>query len=70
MDAEPKLLVQVRSKLRARHYSYRTEQQYLAWIRRFILQPALCTTARLGVVSTPDPLTWCLRTGRSGRNCP
>lgn len=37
MDAEPKLLVRVRGKLRARHYSYRTEQQYLAWIRRFIL---------------------------------
>jgi len=27
----------VRNKLRAKHYSYRTEQQYIAWIRRFIL---------------------------------
>jgi integron integrase len=37
MDAKPKLLSQVRNKLRARHYSYRTEQSYVAWIRRFIL---------------------------------
>lgn len=37
MDAKPKLLVQVRQKLRARHYSYRTEQQYVAWIRRLVL---------------------------------
>jgi integrase len=37
MDANPKLLVQVRNKLRTNHYSYRTEQQYLTWIRRFIL---------------------------------
>ena len=37
IDANPKLLVQVRNKLRTNHYSYRTEQQYLAWIRRFIL---------------------------------
>jgi site-specific recombinase XerD len=37
MDAKPKLLLQVRHKLRARHYSCRTEQQYIAWIRRLIL---------------------------------
>jgi integron integrase len=33
----PRLLEQVRDKLRTLHYSYRTEQQYLQWIRRFIL---------------------------------
>ncbi len=27
----------MRDKLRAKHYSYRTEQQYIAWIRRFVL---------------------------------
>jgi integron integrase len=37
MDAKPKLLVVVREKMRARHYSYRTEQTYVAWIRRFVL---------------------------------
>jgi site-specific recombinase XerD len=30
-------LDQVRDKLRTLHYSYRTEQQYLQWVRRYIL---------------------------------
>ncbi len=34
---EPRLLDQVRELLRIRHYSIRTEQAYLQWIRRFIL---------------------------------
>ncbi|NOU25164.1 MAG: hypothetical protein HOO90_06480 [Methylotenera sp.] len=33
----PKLLEQVRGKIRLRHYSIRTEQVYLDWIKRFIL---------------------------------
>jgi integron integrase len=33
---EPRLLDHVRDALRCRHYSYRTEQSYLQWIRRFI----------------------------------
>lgn len=33
----PKLLDQVRDRLRVKHYSIRTETQYLQWIRRFIL---------------------------------
>jgi integron integrase len=37
MDARPKLLTVVREKVRAKHYSYRTEQAYVGWIRRFIL---------------------------------
>lgn len=37
MEAKPRLLDVARDKVRARHYSYRTEQQYLGWIRRFIL---------------------------------
>lgn len=32
-----KLLDQVRDSLRIKHYSYRTEQTYVEWIRRFIL---------------------------------
>ncbi len=32
-----KLLDQARDILRAKHYSYRTEQSYLDWMRRFIL---------------------------------
>jgi integron integrase len=37
MDARPRLLDQVRDRLRTLYYSYRTEQSYLDWIRRFIL---------------------------------
>ncbi len=33
----PKLLDQVRDRLRLKHYSIRTETQYVQWIRRFIL---------------------------------
>jgi integron integrase len=33
---KPKLLDQVRSVLRVRRYSYRTEQTYIHWIKRFI----------------------------------
>ena len=33
----PKLLDQVREKIRLKHYSIRTEQAYVDWIRRFIL---------------------------------
>lgn len=35
--AKPRLLDRVRSALRSRHYSFRTEQTYVGWIRRFIL---------------------------------
>jgi len=33
---EPRLLDQVSRAIRVRHYSYRTEQQYVAWIGRYI----------------------------------
>jgi integron integrase len=35
--SSPKLLDRVRWRLRAKHYSIRTEQAYIEWIRRFIL---------------------------------
>ena len=39
MDAarKPRLLEQVREKIRYKQYSYATEKAYLQWIRRFIL---------------------------------
>ena len=38
METQPrKLLDQVRDKIRLKHYSYRTEQTYVYWIRRYIL---------------------------------
>ncbi len=33
----PKLLDQVRGKIRLKHYSIRTEQSYVDWIKRYIL---------------------------------
>lgn len=33
----PKLLDQVRARIRVKHYSIRTEDQYVFWIKRFIL---------------------------------
>jgi hypothetical protein len=35
-EKPPKLLDQVRGKLRVKHYSIRTEQTYVDWIKRFI----------------------------------
>ena len=34
--SEVKLLDRVREQLRLKHYSYRTEETYLHWIRRYI----------------------------------
>ena len=34
---KPKLLDQVRNAIRLKHYSYRTEETYVSWIRRYIL---------------------------------
>jgi integrase len=37
MEARPpRLLARLREKIRLKHYSIRTEQAYVAWIRRFI----------------------------------
>jgi integron integrase len=45
----PRLLEQVRDQLRTRHYSYRTEQTYLQWIKQFILFHDKRHPALLGV---------------------
>ncbi|MDH5437021.1 MAG: integron integrase [Gammaproteobacteria bacterium] len=37
MDGSPRLMDQARNCLRTYHYSIRTEQSYLQWIKRFIL---------------------------------
>ncbi len=36
-SVKPKLLEQVRAKIRVKHYSIRTEEAYTNWIKRFIL---------------------------------
>jgi len=45
---KPKLLDQVRSELRVRHYSIRTEQAYLGWVKRFIFFNGKRHPAELG----------------------
>jgi integron integrase len=37
MSEPPRLLDQLRRQARLRHYSYRTEQAYVGWVRRFIV---------------------------------
>lgn len=37
MSSPPRLLGQLRQELRVKHYSYRTEQTYSLWVRKFIL---------------------------------
>ncbi len=57
MEAKPKLLELVRDKLRAKHYSYRTEQQYLAWIRRFIVHHGKKHPTEMGATEIEQFLT-------------
>ena len=47
---KPKLLEQVRDVIRRKHYSIRTEQAYVDWIKRFIIyseSPAQLQATRL-----------------------
>jgi len=37
LGQSPRLLDQVRGKIRLKHYSIRTEQAYVDWIKRFVL---------------------------------
>jgi len=46
--SSPKLLDQVREKIRVKHYSIRTERAYLDWIKRYILFYHKTHPARLG----------------------
>jgi len=46
----PKLLDQVREAIRARHYSFRTEEAYVGWIKRFILFHGKRHPAEMGEV--------------------
>lgn len=46
--AQPRLLDRVRHAIRTRHYSGRTEQAYVAWIRRFIRFHGMRHPAEMG----------------------
>ncbi|ARU32890.1 integrase [Sulfuriferula sp. AH1] len=53
----PKLLDQVRHKLRVKHYSIRTEQTYLDWIKRYILFHGKQHPKSLGAIDVEAFLT-------------
>ena len=53
----PRLLQQVRDQLRLRHYSLRTEQAYLGWVRRFILANGRRHPRELGAIHLERFLT-------------
>jgi integron integrase len=54
---EPRLLDRVRNALRLRHYSGRTEEAYVAWIRRYILFHGTRHPASMGEREIVDYLT-------------
>ena len=60
----PKLLEQVRDRLRLKHYSIRTETQYVHWIRRFILFHDKRHPANMGAAEVEAFLTHLAVEGR------
>lgn len=61
---EPRLLDRVRGRLRVKHYSLRTEQAYVAWIRRFILANGKRHPRELGGAEVEAFLTGLATRGR------
>ncbi|MBA5639504.1 phage integrase N-terminal SAM-like domain-containing protein [Duganella sp. LX20W] len=55
--AQPKLLDQVRERIRTMHYSIRTEEAYVDWIRRYILFHQKRPPAEMGKVEIEAFLT-------------
>lgn len=55
MSGPPQLLDRVRGAIRARHYSRRTEEAYVYWIRRYIVfhgkkhPSCICTAVCFGL---------------------
>lgn len=56
--SQPKLLDRVRAAIRARHYSRRTEQAYVAWIRRYIVFHKKTHPAAMGAREVTAFLSW------------
>src|SRR2546426_4513071 len=54
---KPRLLDRVREAVRARHYSRRTEEAYVAWIRRYILFHGKRHPAEMGALEVTSFLT-------------
>ena len=57
MAPKPRLLEQVRERLRLKHYSIRTEQAYLDWIKRYTLFHGKRHPAAMGKLEAEGFLT-------------
>ena len=55
---KPRLLHRVRSTIRARHYSRRTEEAYVAWIRRYIFFHGKRHPTEMGAPEVTQFLSW------------
>ncbi len=58
MNNPPKLLDRARECIRARHYSIRTENSYVDWVRRFILFHGMRHPEEMGVSEVEAFLTY------------
>ncbi|MBX3630701.1 MAG: integron integrase [Nitrosomonas sp.] len=63
-NTPPKLLDRVRDRIRIRHYSLRTETQYVQWIKRFILFHSKRHPQEMGAVEVEAFLTHLAVTGK------
>jgi integrase len=61
---KPKLLDQVRDVIRRKHYSFRTEQTYLDWTRRFILFHGKRHPSEMAEAEVTEFLTYLAREGK------
>jgi hypothetical protein len=79
MTPQPRLLDRIRERLRLKHYSIRTEQAYVAWIKRFILYlpealhpcnpGSSCTSQKHYIPVIPvHPVPWEAPSGRHGQS--
>ena len=57
-DHTPRLMDRVRHAIRARHYSRRTEEAYVYWIRRYILFHGKAHPSTMGATEISAFLTW------------
>jgi Phage integrase, N-terminal SAM-like domain len=55
---EPKLLDRVRAAVRTRHYSRRTEDAYVYWIRRYIVFHDKAHPSTMGAPEIGEFLAW------------
>ena len=64
LTQSPHLLDQVRGKIRLKHYSIRTEQAYVDWIKRFVLHFDKRHSAEMGAREVEQFLTYLAVQGR------